>query len=1339
MKNPIRMMGNCKGAALGSLVFCLLFSAFAEAIPQVDLAAIDWQTQRVNATLAAPDEAKWKNVPARNNGWRVAEGKARRSEWEEGGTWKQVLFDAPAEWKGAFVRLEFETLALCDVLVFVNGEKAGEVLRPGGNLDISRFVKPGAKNDLRFYYTISGEGTSHGKWTIGGMWPHFVWQPCALTAPKLVASKGPQITDIFANTSAKNGRIDFEIEVMCREDAKTKTIPLSVTVRDAASNVVKRLTKKVELKGGVNAFTLGEAWKNPTYWELRDPYLYTAEVKVGDLVEKTQRFGFREIWREGKNLIMNGHKVRLRTCYDFRTNANGIDFLRDIGYNVITMNHRTDTIPLVEEEKLNALDERGVGLFCSAGIFNNIAGMDIANDKAAADQLRHFWKWNLRRLRQHPSLLACYVTQMVICNINFGPEAIGQGEGKGARDEAINKAREIGREIDPNILYYSHADGPNGDISSGNIYLNWTPLQERTEWLSQWRTKGTYPWHGAEVGQPNLGTFFDRDRMYVATEHLAQYFGDAVYAAEPEEWLRTNRVAGASMDTVHGSKTATRALWHHPYFWELEKLFIWNSNSRWRADGLNGGSIWFNLQGYGSEAGDGYLMDGVYSLNLKESPKGKRPKWANPSYDHYQLGNQDFCGYIGGMPDHYDKTHAYYAGEKIAKQAVFCWDGRDTETFTATATFNGETKTVTAKVVTGETEFCPFDFTAPEVAKKTAFDLTLTFKQGEKTWFTDTLKIEVYPKGNLEPIAAKKVALFDPKGKSEGVLKALGIKYRKIDSLDELRDAQALVVGRFAANEMPLDSLAKKVTKGFKVLILAQDAETWQTFGLHPMDAGSRLLWLRDKKNPIFAEVTDDTLAYWRGAPDYGDAGFGPLMNHTKQRGPRWTRRHMVAALVLEIPSAVGYRSVIDGEFDMNYAGVLEFLSGKGKVTYCSLDLEGRVGVDPAATVVARAVFANALKNSDVTAPGETIYVRASSKATWAELKAKAEKGARILVAANARIASEAGLKVGAKEKIWRTTLPDDAAFRCIGPSLTRWSDYIETQLVDGAIAKVMRIGAGEVVFLMVPRGEFATRYSGKPDLTGVDEKDMKMANLIWEQSPRIALYAEEHVDRLYGRVMTNLGFAPGARGTRRALYQQGVAALKPLPAIYVLGPFATGQDNEDQINKVWCEEGEKMTIAGDFNPNIDFPLPQGGIANWRPTLAPDMNGCYNFRKLGGAWETASAPCAYAIAIVERKTAGEALVKLGMDWRLRMWVNGEEVFASGNGAHYPKYEVKVNLKKGKNVFAFKVGAGRNGCSLHALIEGEAKGGEKRVADPLLDEVKLYPGRIQFDPYEFSFW
>ncbi len=82
----------------------------------LDTRDLPWQSQRVSATLAAPDAAAWKTE---KNGWRRVPGKTTpRSSfsrvWEPGGTWKRCVFAAPADWRGAFVRLELDSLSLVD-------------------------------------------------------------------------------------------------------------------------------------------------------------------------------------------------------------------------------------------------------------------------------------------------------------------------------------------------------------------------------------------------------------------------------------------------------------------------------------------------------------------------------------------------------------------------------------------------------------------------------------------------------------------------------------------------------------------------------------------------------------------------------------------------------------------------------------------------------------------------------------------------------------------------------------------------------------------------------------------------------------------------------------------------------------------------------------------------------------------------------------------------------------------------------------------------------------------------------------------------------------------------
>lgn len=1500
-----------------------------------------WEAQKVSQALETPKEeaSAWKR-----DEWNSVAGKKE----ESGGTWKRTTFVVPSEWSGWFVRLELGPLQRVDAVVFVNGEKAGEVLRPGGDLDVSRFVKPGLKNELRIYYTLSGEGTAHGPWEIGGWWQHFIEPgPCYIPA-RIVASKGPQITDVFANTSWREKRVKVEIELERCEPCET----LTVDVRDQEGRVVKTASAKIaDLKGrpslylpSATIYDVDIPWPDPVCWEFNRPYLYTATVSLGSQAIRTVRFGFREIWRDGKELYMNGHKVRLRTNYAYNANRWGIEFLRDIGYNVLTYNHNMDPFPsMISEEMMNCYDELGVGFFCSPGNMGNIAGDKFNKDEKAAEQYRRFQGLFHRLTRNHPSLIACYVTQMTICNTAFGADVIGQTLGKGDRDDLINTARTINREWNPNILYYSHADGPNGDLSSGNMYLNWTPLQEREEWLTQWSTNGVIPWHGAEFGQPYMGCWYDRNHLFVATEHLAQYYGDRAYETEPEDVLAETIAAGAEMPDGHGSETGHRIVQQLPLYRALERLFVWRTNSRWRADGLNGGNLWFNRQGYGSEKCGPY---GRNDLELSGPLNGKRPDWASPAYDAYMLGNQDFCGYVGGSPSHHDKTHTYYSGETIAKQAVFIWDGGERRTFICTAMFNGETKTVNVdKMVPGETEFRTVVFTAPVVKEKTYFEIVMNFTdEAGKDWFTDKLAIQVYPKtqviGNGEELVGfdGKVALFDPDGLSANVLEGLGIRYAKISApgdLVPLKDLSLLVIAKGAAGRFSLTPLADRVKAGLNIIVLPQDASTWKAFGLRPMDAMSRILWPRDSS----LGLSDDMLAYWRGAPQYGTKDWGSVMTHTKQRGPRWTRNHVVAGLVLQIPEAVGYESLVTGEFDMNYSAVLRFRSGEGAITYCTLDFENRMGVDPAATEVARRVLANAAtrRHGDCVEmrSREKIYVKADDSMAWPLLKEKVESGAVVLIENNVRLAREAGLVLAVTGEVRKATPAMGETFRGIGPELWRWSDRLDAKKVmmapapfevsaDGLVAEA-KIGLGRVVFLMVPRGQLLGRYrdaegaeksvadyenwlvdfstqalralgaapegadlqhhdeaqkwrhvdtmwfdlsarrmlerlnevksidnrgqaqlgirmmggtelwdSGCPavrwrdfateaekgvnffivdpsedvvralgfevdrkaffGLPAIDREDVKMhamslkslggtvlrrivkapvgfeveanglvafgaigrakavvsmlplgvvakASSSFRHRPRTCAYAEEHVDRLYARVMTSLGFAPDSAVERRALYQAGVAPFQTLSAAYVLGPFATGKDDDSSIEKIWSEAGEKMAIAGDFNPNIEFPIPQGGTCNWRPTLDPDTSGCYDFCALGGKFESASFPCTYAITIVNRKKAGWALLKLGVDWRMRVWVNGEEVFATQVGAHYPKFEVRVNLKKGDNVISFKIGAGRTGNKFWALLEGESNLPLGSASDAELGRLNLYSDRVipSFDPYEFTFW
>ena len=158
------------------------------------------------------------------------------------------------------------------------------------------------------------------------------------------------------------------------------------------------------------------------------------------------------------------------------------------------------------------------------------------------------------------------------------------------------------------------------------------------------------------------------NRLYVVKLRLAQHFGDRAYAEEPADVLPLLLAAGAGNKTGHGSKVGGEIIpTRFPLFWELRRLWTWRTNSRWRAYGHGGGNIYFNLrEAYGTPPGTkGY---GRYGDMKEEVPRGVKPPWANEAWEIHQLGNKDFCAFIGGAPDFADRTHAYWAGEGVEKQ-----------------------------------------------------------------------------------------------------------------------------------------------------------------------------------------------------------------------------------------------------------------------------------------------------------------------------------------------------------------------------------------------------------------------------------------------------------------------------------------------------------------------------------------------------------------------------------------------------------------------------------------------------------------------------------------------
>lgn len=1311
-----------------------------------------WRAQKTTpeAILAneTPAEGKWTERKQFVHGWKAD------TEWRE----TSVLI--PASWRGKRVQFMMPPfLSACDLVVYLNGKRAGDVLRPYGDVEAAAFLRYGETNTIRILVTPTGEGTRRGKATHAKNFHGLGSGPKAV--PYFRVSEGTCIEDVFANTSWRKKSLSLETEI---SSDRARKVLFRAEVLDQEGKVVKTVGETVQVRKGLTEVKSIVAWENPVTWEPGRGYLYTCRAWLEESGRKVYEyapftFGFREVWRVGKELYMNGHPLRLRISYPYGANEYGMRLLMDVGFNIIIYTHSFDAVPTPGEETLQCHDRLGLMASVSAGNAFNIASGMVRNEEDAR-AYEAYIKKSYRVIRNHPSAVVYMVGLMNICDIGFSPSGLTRAPASGGNHDVINKAAEISRRYQPNVVYFSHADGPNADIHSGNMYLCWTPLQEQLEWLTEWSKAGKLPWMAVEFLSPYPGDYWNGTKHFAPTEHVAELYGDRVYAEEPEELLQKT-LSLSIRNRAHGVDPDNLLI--YPWFWPMRRAYFGQINKYWRAYGHNASKLWFDLD---HAIGVPPKTRNRYAKYKLDEPVFGRPEWASLGYDIHQIGNKDFCGVLGGLPEPPERTHGYYGGSSVEKQVVMIWDHFTPQTFTAEwRVILAGTKisegVIRRDMKPGEIYHQKFAFSVPVVQKKEKGRIEVAFKRGRETVDFEKFDFEVYPAFSPRLAPQGEVVLLQKlqDKTAAGILSGMGIPFREIKALspEEIGGAKYLVVGKDALEGRQFEFGAERVTRdGLNVLILPQMPEVWQTLGFEVEDQMVRRVFLRDKANPAFAGISEEMLGYWKGTPVYGEKKSGALMVHAGQRGPRGPRTHTVAGVILRIPECGVFNPLFECGFDLGYSPLIESRMGKGSVTYCTLDFENRIGVDPAATLVARGMFQNfftqkapvvkrafALGKSAEGLLDHLLFAKAESKekadvlvagpdyvGTYETLRS-AGKEKELLIFSNGSLAKEAGFGV-VVTNLYRALLPArvsaQSLLRGIGPQLARWRDAVTLPLLSGSGVEAGGIlgvkkpsdGVGRVVFSQVPFGQLAARYAQSTNSDDV----ARVKTLV---------NSEENILRYYASLLRNLGVAPAEKLAKRQLVCAGESPLRPLPGMHILGPYNVFKDNSKLMLDTLFE-GEKYAVAGDFNPNIEFKLPQGGTANWRPFLIPDDSGKF---ALSDFVRGNDYGVYYAICRVTRKKAGEAILKFGCDWRAKIWLNGAPVFRSERGSHNPSFEIRLKMKEGENILSFKIGSGRQSAMMIGLLEAE------RMTENRIDVGDLryyrYGGSKRVDSYLFFYW
>ncbi len=278
-------------------------------------------------------------------------------------------------------------------------------------------------------------------------------------------------------------------------------------------------------------------------------------------------------------------------------------------------------------------------------------------------------------------------------------------------------AQAIISKLDPTRIVYHHSSGNLGMMWTSNFYLNFVPVQERSDWFEHWATKGVKPVFTTEYGMP----YFLNWTMYrgyfqgklpwqghqgkvpyelCVAEWDSQWLGDSAFKLSEEEKTDLRWEA---------KKFNAGQLWQH---WEYPVYFadpvfdgVMEVVARYNADN------WRAFRTWGMSATSPWTFDQYWRLRdgVKQSRQDLKVDWdklQRPGYspdfidDRYDSmiyaydradwvptvagqallrNNQPLLAYLGGKPGAFtEKGHNFRAGETIEKQIIVVNNSRVT-------------------------------------------------------------------------------------------------------------------------------------------------------------------------------------------------------------------------------------------------------------------------------------------------------------------------------------------------------------------------------------------------------------------------------------------------------------------------------------------------------------------------------------------------------------------------------------------------------------------------------------------------------------------------------------
>ena len=634
------------------------------------------------------------------------------------------------------------------------------------------------------------------------------------------------------------------------------------------------------------------------------------------------RFGFRQLWIDGRDFYLNGSRIWL-SCVPLdnaqisaalasyqgakesmlRLKSFGINFVYTHNYGCQPGSH------LSFAEVLRAADDVGMLVSFSQPHFSHYDWK--APDADANNGYARHAEFYVRAAQNHPSVVFYSMSHNATGYAeDMNPhmtDGIQHGRDRWSENNArlALRSEAIVRRLDPSRIVYHHASGNLGAMHVTNFYPNFVPIQEMSDWFEHWATKGVKPVFTCEYGAPFTwdwamyrGWFrgqreFGSARVpweFCFAEWNAQFLGDRAYRISEAEkanlrweakqfrsgrlWQRWDypyEIGSRAFDDryivlgmyLHDNWRAFRT-------WGVSAISPWEHGHYWRLrEGVDKRrqelkTDWENLQrpGFSPDYIEGRYerMDLAFELN----------DWIAMAPAQALLrNNRPLLAYIAGKPQRFtSKDHNCCPGDRIAKQIVVINNSRQTVKFDCRWTLDlpqPAAGTLGGELPTGQQHRAPVEVLLPKdlAAGQYRFRLTARFNTGEVQ--EDEFAIDVLPRP-APPAGNTPVALFDPKGQTAELLTRCGLAFRRVQPGDDLSGYEVLVVGKEALSLEGPGPNVQRVQQGLKVIVLEQTGEVLEKrLGFRIAEYGLRQVFRRLPDHPAVAGLAEQHLANWRG------------------------------------------------------------------------------------------------------------------------------------------------------------------------------------------------------------------------------------------------------------------------------------------------------------------------------------------------------------------------------------------------------------------------------------------------------------------------------------------